>query len=199
MTSISASYDEIHELLQGGKKENKLFAIDRDLLSELITLLKPLEDATYDRCVTLHLVWPYYNKLLQFYETFETNNYAVSKCAKILKHGILKKYTIDTIHKIATVLDPRMKRLQNFNINNEEIQNIYLNIQKEMHEFSLPVSDEVVTLATKKRKIEEKNIENFFDNEDVGVNSIEIEFNSYLSCKVTADISSPLEFWKVNS
>lgn len=192
LKSVDASYEDIFELLAERDELSKLQDIDSQLLQNIIKILTPFNDATkelsYDKQPTIHLVLPWLKKINNHLMITADDNIHIKNSKSYLLQGLTNKFVIKPVHKLATFLDPRMKKFKNL-MSDNEIEEIYNDIKKMLKELSVPEFERKVEVAMDVREKREKNIlEEFFeiaeDNENT-VSSSDEEFSHYLNLKIS--------------
>lgn len=213
LKSIKESYNDCLSLLEGQRELKKVTDVDTFLLKDLINLLDYFDIATNelskDTSPTLPYVYPWYLKLDQYLSNFDTKNIdSLEKSVELLKKGLVDKYIVKDIHKVATVFEPKMKSLEK-NCNFSEKQKIYEKALADMEMFLLTTEGNEPSTTFEEpppKKVAvniNKELSEFFDTEttasDVLDGNLKQEFTSYINSSIDPEPTiSVLEFWKTN-
>ena len=114
--SIWSQYDEVHEILRRNKELKYLYAIDKDVLSHIVSFLEHFKSASEmaytEKHPTLHLVVPLYERLLTTVCAVNENDIEAIRILKTRARQLLPlKVRLDVIHDVAAFLNPCMKGL----------------------------------------------------------------------------------------
>jgi hypothetical protein len=181
--------------------------IDKDLLADVIKLLRPLKDfiLTLEKTnsPTIHLV---FNEIYKLKNFFENEDVADCKDIQELKKAILfeieDKMEINELHVVAAAFDPRQKdRLNLVGLSDLEIVSLKANIAKlalqtKNNQIDLEISD--IPPAEKKVKI--TDISAPISSNTSFDASVKREIDSYFIMQLAKDDLdfSILDWWKNN-
>ncbi|XP_065315466.1 E3 SUMO-protein ligase ZBED1-like [Gordionus sp. m RMFG-2023] len=116
LKSIYNQYDDIANFLSSKRDIYKMENLEKSILKNLIDILHPFDKATKelegDINPTLYKVLLCFNNILHedLNETFQNNE--IKQIKTNLKIFLLSKFKIDILHKIATFLCPRYRKLR---------------------------------------------------------------------------------------
>jgi hypothetical protein len=115
LESILSQYDEVHDILSKRKELKYLYAIDKEVLSQIVSFLEHFKVASEKACSdshpTLHFVVPLYQQLLKMCVT-EVDDIEPIKLLKArAKQALPQKVRLDVLHDVAVFLNPCMKGL----------------------------------------------------------------------------------------
>jgi len=116
LESILEQYEEVHEILNARKELRFLYAVDKDVLSAVVSFLIHFKSASEMACCdkkpTLHLVVPLHHRLLTSVCADRDDDHPVVSDLKAKgRTGLTTKVRLETRHDVAAFLNPCMKGL----------------------------------------------------------------------------------------
>lgn len=199
--SIDSAYDEIIDLLKDREEVRKIYNIDRTLLTSLIELLSPIEQATiklsFQDIPTLHLVLPWQKKLINHFGVKANDCSNIIGSKNLLMEGLESKFVIKPVHQVACFLDPRMKHFKNL-LDEDEKAIVHMLIKSYMNQSTTNNTLISSNLPSTSKTTADSDLNEFFSVDDCNTDylSCEEEFLNYLHFPVRQIEINVLDFWK---
>ena len=104
--AILMQYDEVHDILSARKELRYLYAMDKDLLASVVSLLEHFKTASEKACAdshpTLHLVVPMYHKLITTACTADnSDNEVIRELKEKGSRALRSQVWLDALHDVA--------------------------------------------------------------------------------------------------
>ena len=200
MESISSQYDELLKLFTDNKPRelHRITAINRDLLQELLQVLKPFVEVTKscegDKEPTLHHVIPASRRLKRHLEVTGEESDAIAALKEILADFFDKKFKPHLFHKVAIFFNPMQKSMRALPLLDRQLVQDYINEKLD----NLPLHDHRQLAPDDPPPAKRSCHYNEFDDlpeEDVDT----CELEKYQKIPHSACDQPILEWWKQNS
>lgn len=200
LKSVNQTRYEIEELLMDRPEIDRFLVIDFDLLNDVIEVLEPFDQATkdlsYENTPTFHKVLPWFKKLQTHLIENADDDRIIRNIKYCLRNNLCNKYTIKPVHKLASFLDPKMKKFTNL-LNIEEREIVYGEIKNIMKQYKVTVPEIIHTDPNSSIKREKILLQDFFDEpSEENIDSADSEFIKYIQYSNFKIDQNILEFWK---
>ena len=178
---------------QDKKLQRKLFDLNETLLKDVSTVLTPFDTATKhlstDKECSLHMVVATKYQITKHLQVSATDSNIIKDFKTHLNDMMKRYFPINEMHRIATLLDPKFKRIATKIITEEEIKEALNSLNNMVDELPLvrPASfdsnqNTSLELPEKKRKIHNDNSSKFFvdlfESEEAAINEVDSYWNS---------------------
>ena len=186
ITTLSAR--EQHKKLQ-----RKLFDLNETLLKDVITVLTPFDTTakhlSTDKECSLHMVAGTKYQITKHLQVSATDSNIIKDFKTHINDMMKRYFPINEMHRIATLLDPKFKRIATKIMTEEEIKETLNSLNNMVDELPLvrPASfdsnqNTSLEPPEKKRKIHNDNSSEFFVNlfesEEAAINEVDSYWNS---------------------
>ncbi len=216
LSSIHEMYDEVVSLCSRSNKLNLMRNIGKDLLKEVIDVLRAFEDATLSlekyKVPTIHQVIYHRHKLIQHLEDQNAGTRLSIKSFKdVLRQELDAKFSLSPLHVAASLLDPMQKNILHtiLGIPNDDITkatDLIKQIVKRKFEPQQNVSNSTASTSQNStesvKRIRFSDLHQLLNNEEIDLSvdqKFQEEWTSYLNYRpVFTDPENfdRLEFWR---
>lgn len=186
--SVEENFEEIEVVLNDLNETDRINAVDRYYLKEIIEFLKIFKQISVEleasNSPSLHLVWPSNVRLKNYLKSSRLDSVLCKQMKKTARVYLKNNFQLDKFHRIATILHPQMKTLK-FADENDKLQTI-----RDLKEMLASVSDDTPPRTVRRRSSDSVLTDFFDDEQDID------ECEMYISYKVsTSQEINLLQWW----